>query len=765
MTIKNSLISIVASAAIITAITGCSSDSTTAAVAAAAATTDTGIPSSVQAVDGYIYNATVTAYYLAEDNASMVPIVLDTNNTTKDISTQVVTMGSSTYTLPSGTNSTVQSRIRFTTVTNKVSSSVGTTFTPASYIEGNNIDGYDANDTLLGTTTLYAPGMSDMVSPLTTLVYNSVGASVLGTTTAIPTTVLGEINATTYDGIEANATALATKLGLSGVEILYADPVALAASNPTYRLVTALMKDAPSTAAATLLAGTTPTTLAATLTLIGTAQTGTAQTLANTLAASAANGGFTTADVAGMNIEKSVAYGTIQSLANPVTTGKFPLNAITIDGSASSNFVLAGAKVDNDAFNVDFNMSNVDGNISNTTFNALVYLQGNKSYVANPDSNKTGAIVVKVPFDLNSTSGVLAANVPAATVISYQGKSSSGNELVAKDMNATTALVDANNAISIVNSTSVRIDVDSIITGIRTAADANLTSGVTGLSTLGIADVKVYLEDPTGAIIGVTADGLNSLPLAKGSFSDFSGVISSAEALKALYSTTLDLRSATNGISGANSAPDNAMTIGGYAADTNASTYEINATANTALDFNMTTVNATDTMEKNTTVAFTLGAGLTDVNLTNVSAAVKHDGVPGATGAAVIEANATADKLTTLKAVVTDEFGKATTVTSGVLINVGASFSGKTEGQDIAWDTSADGDTMTLTAISSLNSLGNIAINVAGSDDNNITVTENNTTGVVTLTDLSTATEANVTITITDPVNSNLTFSVDINKS
>ena len=367
MTIKKSLISVAASAAIIAAVTGCSSNGTTAATTTT--TTDPLISSSVTAVDGYIYNATAKAYYLAEDNASMVGIALTNTPTTLETNSSIVTLGSNSYALPSDTTDAIKSRIKFFEIATTASSTSGVTFTPAAYIEGDGVDGYDVNDTLLGTTTILAPATASIASPITNLIVLN-NAATFGSTTAIPTSLV-DLNSSVDTQIDANATVLATKLGLGDVNLLTADPVATAATNPTYRLVNAMLKDATLADMTAILAFTTPTTLAATLTNIATLPNAAGATLAGSLATLAAAGEFTTASVEEMNVERSVTLGVKTDTTAPVVTGKFPIDAIEINDVTTGNFVAAGAKINGSALNVDLNMTNVDGNISNQTFNIL----------------------------------------------------------------------------------------------------------------------------------------------------------------------------------------------------------------------------------------------------------------------------------------------------------------------------------------------------------------------------------------------------------
>ena len=61
--------------------------------------------------------------------------------------------------------------------------------------------------------------------------------------------------------------------------------------------------------------------------------------------------------------------------------------------------------------------TNMDKNISTTPFKIVLAIKGAKDFVSQNDSNKSGALVVSLPFELNSTNGVLAANVPAGTLV------------------------------------------------------------------------------------------------------------------------------------------------------------------------------------------------------------------------------------------------------------------------------------------------------------------------------------------------------------
>jgi len=696
MTIKKSLISVAAASLLAAGFAGCGSDSSSTPAAATTDTTTTttsGVVSSVQAVDGYVYNATAKAYYLADNNTSMTAITLTATPTTKDVVSGVVTVGQSTYSLPADTNASVKSRIKFYTISDTVSSSVGTTFTPAAYIEGNNIDGYDANDTLLGTTVLYSPANSAIISPLTNLIYTANSASLFGATTAVPTTLV-DLNATTFTALEANATKIATNLGLTGVNLLTADPVALAATNPTLRLVTALLKGADSTTATTILAMTTPaTTLATTLTAVAAALPAgdTGKTLATTLAASAANGGFSTSDIAGLNIEKSVTAGSVQSLVAPVTTGLFPINGISINGKDSTEFVAAGAKISSTLADIyaDINMSKVDGNITNKAFNVFIAVKGNKSFVASTDSNKSGSLIVQIPFDLNSTTSVIDSLVDGNTAIKYEAKSSDGAYIVTKsDVNATILSLTGDTAINTTAvSNVVRIHVGTILDNLKDkSADANLT-GDTGFAFDGITDVQVYLTDAANTV-GLSADGLNSMPLAKGTFSSLAGTVAATEAIKILNLSTVDFRGITT--TGANVKPANVLSLTGTRAGTGANTSAWIVNNNTEINVSLG-ANVTDTFEKNNTVTIT-SSSTADLDLNTTTLITKAKANEYSTVGNRGEFNTTnittvGDLNYTITTVVTDEFGEANTTVNYVTANRPAYVN-----TSAAWSTSSEGN-------------------------------------------------------------------------
>lgn len=538
MTLKKSMISIAAAGVIAATITGCGSSGGTSY----APITTTGIQSSVQAIDGYIYNGLVEGYYLQDDNKTIGKVALVAKKTTKDVSTGVVTLGESTYSLPTDANTSVRNGLKFFKISNAVSSSVGNTFTPATYIEADGVNGFDANDTALDTTTIYAPANSKILSPLTSLIYQANSAA-LGSET-VASTIKGDLNATTLKGLENNATVIAKNLGLGDVNLLTADPIALASSNPALKLVTALLKDAPATAATKILSMTTPaTTLSATIqATIDAGLSAKADTFAKELKALVDSGAVSAADIAKINLEKSVATGKYSSLAAPSLKGKFVVSGLTVDGADSSALVEKGAKLKlTTTETVDINMtaSTNDVNVSNTSFNLYVSFAGAKANQAS-DTNISTAFAVKIPFDLNLTSGTVAtAGIAAGAKTPYQVKADDGSQIKEYDVNATTLGLVAGDITAASN--VVKVNLANIVTKLQAAADANVSAKKKFDGT--ISGVQIFLEDSKGMIVGAK-DKDTAWPLAKGSFKDTGlGKIIATDAIKILANDVVDSRS------------------------------------------------------------------------------------------------------------------------------------------------------------------------------------------------------------------------------
>ena len=659
MTLKKSMFSIAAAGAIAAVLTGCGSSGSSSSSSSSSSTT--GITSSVKAVDGYLYNSVVKAYYLEDDNVTMSNVTLDSTTTTKDTAAGVWTSGSSTYTL-ADTNTSIVDQIKFFTLTSQDSSTAGSTFTPATYIESGHTVGKDANDTAF-TTTLYAPANAPILSPLSGLVYLA-NSALIGTTTAAGT-VVGDLNSSFLEGLEANATALAANLGLGDVDLLTADPIELIATNPTYALVNALLKTATAAQAGVLIALTAPTTATLQTTLQSLSDAGLTG-LTDTLLTAVKNGSFTTDNIAAMSIDQSVAAGTIVNTANATLAGNFTVDDITLNAVSTEGLSEAGAKVLASTMSIVLDMSNVktDTNISNTAFTVYLKLDGSKDSVADTDNNSSTAMVVAIPFDLNLTDGVLAATVAVGASVPFEVRASNGEESVYKgDFNATTMDVSGTTVISGAT-TNLTIDAGAIFTAINTELEQNLTDTSNfDFDMSEISSVQVLLSQPT-TLTRVTTDGLNALSFATADLAGITGDISAVEAVKLFSLTTTDFRthSANAATTQANSITNETLTINGAASGTGttADPYIINDDSNLTLQL----VNGTfDNAETNDTITITSSGTDLDLNTTTIITESKANVFSTvAAGSEFNTSSTTAGDINyTITTKSTDEFGESNT--------------------------------------------------------------------------------------------------------
>jgi len=716
MTFKKSMISIAAAGVIAAGLTGCGSSSNSTPPPPGPTPNPGGIQSTVKAVDGYVYNGKVEAWYLDDDNRTMKSVTLNNTKTTKNSVTGVWTVGSADYSL-ADTNASIKDRIRFFRLTGVASSSEGTTFTPATFIESGQATGYDGNDTiLLPTFTMFAPANSGVLSPISNLIYQATSSTV-GTTAAFGSDQV-ELNASVLSQLENNASMMATKLGLAGVNLLTSDPVALETSNPTLRLVNALLKPATagniSAMATAIMNATAATDLAGTLGVVkaGLTAAGQGTVLVSDLETKAKAGAFTTADVANMNIEKSVETDSYKAKAEVSNKGVYPVKAITVNTTDFEDLIANGAKLKNEEMNVALDMSGLsnDTNISTSTFSVLVKVEGDKDFVISTDNNSSTGVAFKIPFDLNLTDGTLDAEVLGSTMIPFEVKSSNGAEVVYTEFNASDFGV---TAVVAESGTSLNIDVDAAITAMTTHLDGNLTNSSGNYFKEGdvmdkISRVQVILLDADNKIIRTDSSGKYALNFPKTDFASLAGTIS-GNGIKVLDLANADFRTSSTA---ANLAPSHALTITTGAAvsgsGTEASPYVIHNNSNHSLDLG---AGATDGGEANSTFAIsswgTYAAAFTDNNVSHINTTLYNAAsVTAASNIAATNAfdlncsSTTAGELnTTITYKVTDEFGEANTSMMYARINRApmksiAAIDGNTTAVRIATD--LDGDAITL---------------------------------------------------------------------
>lgn len=678
MTFKKSMISIAAAGVIAAGLTGCGSSSNGTPPPPGPQPDPSGIQSTVKAVDGYVYNGKVEAWYLSDDNRTMKSVTLNNVKTTKNSVSGVWTVGSADYSL-ADTNASIKDKIRFFKLTGVASSSEGTTFTPATFIESGQATGYDGNDTILTPAfTMFAPANSAVLSPISNLVYQAT-SSVLGSTTTAFTSDQVELNTSMLSVLENNASMMATKLGLAGVNLLTSDPVALEASNPTLRLVNALLKPSSTgniTAMAnSIMNATAATDLAGTLGVVKAALTDAGQNTAfvTDLETKAKAGSFTTADIANINIEKSVETDSYTAKSEVSKKGVFPVDSITVNTKNFEDLIGNGAKLQTNNINVVLGMSGraTDTNISNTSFSVLVKVDGDKDFVMSTDNNSSSGIAFKIPFDLNLTDGTIMAKIADTTMVPFEVKSSNGAEVVSSEFNA--SILEVTGVVS-VSTTDVNIDVDAAIDKMTTKLDQNLTNSSGNYFKAGdvmdqISRVQVLILDADNKIIRTDSSGKYALNFPKSDFASLAGDIS-GNGIKVLDLANADFRT---GSTGANSAPSHALTIttGGISGSgTKTAPYILQNNSNHSLNLG---AGATDTGESNSTFAITswgtVSAPFTDNNVSHINSTL-YNAQDVSTAGAIAASNAfdvncsstTAGELnTTITYKVTDEFSEANT--------------------------------------------------------------------------------------------------------
>ena len=686
MTIKNSIISVSAAALLVAGITGCSSNGTTT-TAATTTTTTSALTTAVKAVDGYVMNATVTAYFTNEDNTTMGSVALTGTDSSKDPLTGNWTDGSATYSLPSDANDTVKNGLKFYKLTYKaaVPATATTGFKPATYLENGYAAGFDANDTAAATTfALYAPANSGIISPISSLLYQANSAT-LGTETAVGT-VVTDLNTSYLTNLENNATNLAATLGLGSVNLLTADPVALAGSNPTFTLVNALLKDTATQAVANALltaAAPASATLTNTLTTLTTAGGG--GTLATTLLSQAQDGTFTTSSIASLAIDKSVAAGTPQNAATVDNSTKFQVTDINITTAlATSTLNNSGTgakyKIGTDSPVVTIATDN-DKNISNKSFNIIVSKIGDKARINDTDNNSSAGLVLSIPMEMNSTDGVIDAIVKPSSMVKWEVRDTAGGYIKTGESNASVLGLDAAVAIteSQANTTgdfSLTINTNGIINAVVTNMDGNVTGSY--VNTAEIGDLQVLIVDGNSTdynLVRVISGYTTNMPAAS-SVTSLGGTITATTGAKNILNlTTGDMR--TGVATQINVVPSSLLTVtnnGG--AGTLANPFVLNN--NAAFNGNLA-ASAFQTYEKNTTFAITSegaqATAIVDKNSTYINTvlynAADTSGASAATN--IFDVNTTSTTAGELNSTVTykvtDEFGDANTSSMYVRIN------------------------------------------------------------------------------------------------
>jgi hypothetical protein len=680
------MISIAAAGVIAAGLTGCGSSSTTAA------TSTSGIQTAVKAVDGYVMNATVTGYWLDEDNTTMRSITLTGTDSERDITAGTWTDGSSTYSLPADTNDTVKNSMKFYKLSYKASVPATTTtgFKPATYLESGHSVGFDSNDTAVATNfTMYAVANSGIISPISNLVYQA-NSTLIGTETTAGTLVNQDFNATTLASMEGNASKIMSAMCLSSVDMESADPVALLSSNPTFTLVNAALKGQGGNVANNLLSANDCTTSSLENTLQAISDAGANTALVSTLLSQVKIGAFKASDIAALAIDKSVANNTIEQSAPADNSAKFQVEDMNISATlALSSLYQYGDKVDMDQNPFLAIETDNDVNISNKSFNLVVKVENDKVRVNDTNNTSTGAVVLSIPFEMNSTDGTVALAIDADAMVKYNVRDDAGGYINSGELNTTVLGITTSDIVLSQTSTgtaTVTFDVDSILSGAATAMDDNVT-GTYSYTNDEISKVQVILQDNDSALARVI--GTSTLSFPEATISGLDSTISGTGI--ELLDFEADLRS-TAGTNA--SAANTANAISAIAVDSVASTL----TATSVIAGNATTPvtaagallnrtiyineasSATDSVDYNITIATTDGyekntsasATTTDTNVSSFVSYTQNvagDGITSGKSNGTISidttptvtSGATGHPSTVLTFKTTDEFGKALT--------------------------------------------------------------------------------------------------------
>ena len=499
MTIKKTILSTVTAAALAAMVTGCGSSSS----GTTSTDTTTGATSSVTAVDGYIINATATAVYFDDNNATVSEPMTSTLHTTDSVDSTLDTVGAADYTMTDDTN---KSRVRYFTLANKVLGTSGTTTAPATFIDDGSVEGaYDTNDTLFATRfpgiTLYAPAGSKVLTPTTTAIFQQAG----GTAAFTPANMGEDVNTT---AIGQAIDVIAAKLGLDAETIRDIDPVDAVSEHPEYAVINTMLAqvivEGKLSGFVTALASednaTSTTTFTQTLTKLETAAT-TAGLATNVFTAvkadiDALGEAAYIADIPSLNLDKTLNNGGAATYASGSSTAVASVTGVTVDNKDAFTLVDAGDKIADNGKVVKINFAALADDANTTgTADLIIQIAGQGTAEENTTANSS-EITVKVT-DLNLSTidnGTVVLDQTDNTKFSfgYQENNTTGVHYIsAIDKNSTVALA-AGDFISTTANVAT-INVQTLLTAVDTNVTTDWTSA--GFDFSKITSLKVALVD------------------------------------------------------------------------------------------------------------------------------------------------------------------------------------------------------------------------------------------------------------------------------
>jgi hypothetical protein len=677
MTIKKSLISMAAASLLVAAMTGCSDDSSSS--------TPTPTPStvtSVTATDGYVYNYGVTVTY-SDGNSSAK------NYTTSAALTDAVKMttkaagkrqvaGSAVMSL-SELNSTVLDNLKSVNLFTKGQSSDGTTITYATFFDANGNGEFNTTEgdyyVPTGGFTMSTPAGFKVISPITTIVNSR-----------ITTLMASESNDSNRSEITSLALSkVATALGLTSDKIKNVDPMDTVSSDPAYALINALMGqviiDGEESAVATsLVSATAPATVSDALKNIAAGATSSKSLFTDAANQLAADSDMINS-VSSWNLDdlRSRTMGTAKTTFTPteLTSGSadFNVTAITIGGKNTSELAGSGAKIAAGALDVTkitFDSAN-DTNISNKPIKFVMQIGAQEAWRA-ADAN-VSSLTVSMPMDINGTDGTV--NGVISGDITWEGVDIEGNTFYG-DMNKSAFTTKVGTPIAFASSV-LTLTVADILTTIDTNSSSKAGLDIDN----SISNVKIALVNGTTSIQQIDNSGSTNKTKYWGNTaiaSVLGGINVTGKTI--LKNALVDGRQGGGATAAVNVKPNNTFNVSGANRGVTGgatSSTDTNATARIVFnnDTNRSvslTKSAVDSLEENTTIAFTLGDMLTDTNLTLLSKKLKSTSTAAANAVTnAFEINTTSTEAgelnTTITTVVTDEFGEANTTVTYITVN------------------------------------------------------------------------------------------------
>ena len=519
MTLKNTLISVAASALLISAITGCSSDSTTTPPPSTEIT-------QVTVTDGYVINYTATAT-ISDGNSSTtsntaanvtsVPLPLGVTHSTK-VAGAAATAGSAVIDLTKDLTATQRANLVSISVAPKLQTTgQDGTINYATFFDANGDGTFSTanGDVLAPGIAMSAPVGYKNITPITTLV-----------NARITTLTTGDTNDTARS--TDNAAALATvvsKLGITADKIQNVDPMDTISADPAYALTNAMLGALTAgdmtTLSTYLAATTTPAATTAAAALTNVANSGiTAATAAWFASAATQLAADSTMinSVSSWNLDATRAAlgATFAPVNSAAVSSDYNVTAITFTNNNAANLAGAGAKLNTADFNaLDINLtSSSDTNISMTNLTLVIHA-GSQQLFRSDDVN-TSSITISVPLEMNNTIGAtnqINARLSTSRNVTYEGVDATGATFTG-EMNATafgTTQVptvgnagDANIVVPANSGTQatgagISFNIDSIISTV----DANSSNKFN--SSAAITDVRIALVDNNSSLARVNA--------------------------------------------------------------------------------------------------------------------------------------------------------------------------------------------------------------------------------------------------------------------